>query len=92
MTIWPFFKRLVKKFLRIYSGFILSLGFFMVGLFFIHLFCKFQNLSFFKTEFGVFKLQAPGNPDFVFLKVGGSFTDRPSSFLILCPIGILDTD
>ena len=35
----------------------------MVGLFSKSLFCKIQNLAFIKTEFGLFQLQAPGNPD-----------------------------
>ena len=32
------------------------------GLFFQSLFSQIQNLAFFKTEFGLFQLQAPGNP------------------------------
>ena len=34
----------------------------MFDLFFKSLFSKFQNLAFFKTEFGLFQSQAPGNP------------------------------
>ena len=34
----------------------------MVGLFSKSLFSKIPNLAFFKTEFGLFHLHAPGNP------------------------------
>ena len=51
----PFYNRFASKFLRIY---------YEVGLLWVYrsLYSKIQNFSFLKTEFGIFQLQAPGNP------------------------------
>ena len=49
------------------------------GLFSKGLFSKIQNLAFFKTEFGLFQLQAPGNPASASVAVSISYSSAVST-------------